>query len=224
VHILIVEDNRKLSASLVAGLEQDGYTVDAAFDGIEAEGMIVGSPESYDLVVLDVMLPELDGFGLCRKVREAGVTVPILMLTAKDAIDARVEGLDAGADDYLGKPFSFAELSARVRALLRRPRNAVPTTLRVGEIELDPAKRSVRVAGTEIEVTLKEFQLLRLFMMHPGQVLSRSQIVERLWDFGSDLYSNAVDVHVKNLRKKIGGQGDAQTIETVRGIGYRLKA
>lgn len=224
MHILIVEDNRKLSASLVAGLEQDGYTVDAAFDGIEAEGMIVGSPESYDLVVLDVMLPELDGFGLCRKVREAGVTVPILMLTAKDAIDARVEGLDAGADDYLGKPFSFAELSARVRALLRRPRNAVPTTLRVGEIELDPAKRSVRVAGTEIEVTLKEFQLLRLFMMHPGQVLSRSQIVERLWDFGSDLYSNAVDVHVKNLRKKIGGQGDAQTIETVRGIGYRLKA
>ena len=224
MHILVVEDNKKLAASLSAGLEQEGYTVDCESNGSEALNVLTGLSESYDLVIMDIMLPGMDGIAVCKGARAAGVATPILMLTARDGVDARVAGLDSGADDYLAKPFSFSELSARIRALLRRPRSTVEPTLRAGDIELDPARRSVRVAGEEITVTLKEFQLLRLLMMHRGQVLSREQIVEHLWDLGSDLYSNAVDVHVKNLRKKIGRQGDEQTIETVRGVGYRLKA
>ncbi len=223
MRILIVEDNRKLAASIEEGLEQEGYAADCLHDGMEAESHLMRFHEDYDLVVLDLMLPGRDGVALCRNIRASGVRLPVLMLTAKDTVRDRVTGLDVGADDYLIKPFSFEELAARVRALLRRPREQVPLVLESGSVSLDTTTQRVTAGGREVTLTLKEYRLLELFMRHPRQVLSREQILSSLWDFDADWESNVIDVHVKNLRKKLFGTGKDDFIETVRGVGYRLK-
>jgi two-component system, OmpR family, response regulator len=226
--ILVVEDNEKLGASLKRGLEDEGYAVDLAGDGKTALRLGISGSGGYDLVILDLMLPELDGIEVCRQWRERGIAFPVLMLTARDSVPDRVAGLDSGADDYLPKPFAFDELCARVRALLRRQPAIRPNSYRSGDIEIDPATHTASVAGLEARLTLKEFRLLELFVRHAGQVLTREGIVDNLWDFEFDGFSNVVDVHVKNLRKKIEairkseGSGD-EVIETVRGVGYRFK-
>ena len=223
MRLLVVEDNAKLSSALKKGLEQEGYAVDCAADGREAEALLRRFARAYDVVVLDIMLPGRDGFTVCRNVREAGITVPILALTARDSVGDRVAGLDAGADDYLVKPFAFEELKARLRALTRRPRQSTPGVLRGADISLDRAALKVTGRSGEIPLTRMEFNVLEMMMRHPGQALSRDQIVSRLWRLDADPGSNAVDVHVKNLRKKLIEAGHAETIETVRGVGYRFK-
>ena len=219
----MVEDAEKLARSLERGLEAEGYAVDVVFDGLTARRRIIAREEAYDLVVLDVMLPGLDGFTLCREVRSRGVTTPILLLTAKDTTSDKVTGLDSGADDYLVKPFAFEELLARIRTLLRRPAQTLPTELAVGDVVLDPAARKVRRGDREIELTTREFSLLELLMRHPDQVLSRDTILDHVWDEGFDSFSNVVDVHVRNLRRKIDREGEPSLIETVRGIGYAVR-
>jgi two-component system OmpR family response regulator len=223
MRLLVVEDAEKLALSLERGLEAEGYAVDVVFDGETARRRIVARDEAYDLVVLDVMLPVMDGFTVCREVRARGVTVPILLLTARDTTGDKVTGLDSGADDYLVKPFAFEELLARIRTLLRRPAQTLPAQLRVGDVALDPAARRVWRGGEEIELTTREFALLELLMRHAGQVLSRDTILEHVWDESFDSFSNVVDVHVRNLRRKLDREGEPSLIETVRGIGYTVR-
>ncbi len=223
MRMLVVEDNAKLAAALRRGLEGEGYAVDCAADGRTAETLVRRHARAYDLVVLDVMLPERDGFAVCRNIRAAGITVPVLALTARDSVADRVQGLDAGADDYLVKPFAFQELKARIRALLRRPRESRPDVLCLADIALDRTARRVRGRAGEIALTRKEFSVLEMMMRHSGQVLSREQLVSHLWGFDDDPGSNAVDVHVKNLRKKLIEAGHAEVIETIRGVGYRFR-
>jgi len=218
----VVEDNQKLAASLRKGLQQEGYAVDVAFDGIEGQLMIDAVGAGYDALILDIMLPGRDGVTVCRNIRAAGNPVPVLLLTARDGVKDRVGGLDAGADDYLAKPFSFEELTARIRALLRRPREPGQVTLRAGGVELNPVTREVTAAGRPVALTTKEFGLLEFFIRHPRQVLSREQITNNLWDQGFDGGSNVVEVHVKNVRKKLSQAGHNECIETVRGAGYRF--
>jgi len=223
MRILVVEDNVKLAASLRKGLEQESYAVDVCGDGAEAFDLLRSGPADYDLLVLDVMLPGVDGLTLCRKLRARGNLVPVLLLTARDAVPDRVAGLDAGADDYLPKPFSFEELTARIRALLRRPRASAPVVLRAGEVTLDPARREVTARGVPVSLTTKEFGLLELFIRHPGQVLSREQIERRVWSGDFEADSNVLEVHVRNIRRKLAEAGHGNAIETVRGAGYRFK-
>ena len=223
MRILVVEDNQKLALSLRKGLQQEGHAVDLCGDGAEAAAMLGRGGEEYSLVVLDIMLPGMDGLAVCRSARGQGNRVPILLLTARDAVEDRVAGLDAGADDYLGKPFSFEELAARVRALLRRPRDAVPVVLSAAELRLDPARREVTVRGKSVPLTTKEFSLLELLLRHRGQVLSREQITRQLWDQDFDGASNVLEVHVKNVRRKLSKAGHDEVIETVRGTGYRFR-
>ena len=204
------------------GLEEEGYAVDTANDG-EA-GLFLATEQLYDVVVLDVMLPTIGGFDVCRQLRERERWVPVLLLTARSAIADRVEGLDAGADDYLVKPFSFEELLARLRALLRRGQHARPPVLRQGELTLDPATRRVKRGEVEIALSPKEFSLLELFMRHPGEVLSRTKIIEHVWDFAYDGTSNVVDQYVRYLRSKVDQPFGRADLETVRGAGYRLRA
>ena len=220
--ILIVEDEEKLAAALKRGLELEGYSVDIIPDGKKALTRISLHRTDYDIVILDLMLPSMDGAEICKQAREMGITVPILVLTARAETDTKVQLLLTGADDYLVKPFSFAELSARLRALLRRPSEALPDVLKVGEIELNPSERRVVIGGKEIELTLKEFGLLEYFMRHPNQVVNREDLLNHLWDFNYVGFSNVVDVHVKNLRRKLDEGESASVLETVRGIGYRL--
>jgi DNA-binding response OmpR family regulator len=224
MRILVVEDNEKLARSLRKGLEQEGYAVEVSGDGIDASERLDAGPGEYAVVVLDVMLPGQDGITVCRHLRERGSRVPVLLLTARDAVEDRVAGLDAGADDYLTKPFSFDELGARLRALLRRPAPEVSVVLRVGEVVLDPARREVTARGRPVTLTTKEYSLLELFLRHPGQVLSREQITRQVWsgDFEGD--SNVLEVHVRNVRRKLAEAGHDEAIETVRGTGYRFKA
>ncbi len=224
MRILVVEDNEKLARSLAKGLGQEGYAVEVSGDGDDASGRLSGGAQEYSAVVLDVMLPGMDGITLCRALRKRGNRVPILLLTARDSVEDRVAGLDAGADDYLVKPFSFDELSARIRALLRRPQTAAPTVLRAGAVALDPARREVTARGKPVSLTTKEFMLLELFLRHPGQVLSREQITRQVWsgDFEGD--SNVLEVHVRNVRRKLAEAGHEEAIETVRGAGYRFRA
>src|SRR5947207_4326438 len=205
-------------ASLVRrGLEGEGIAADVAGDGEDALWMAEAHP--YDAVVLDVMLPGLDGFETCRRLRSAGVWAPVLMLTARDAVEDRVAGLDSGADDYLVKPFAFAELLARLRALARRGEAERPAVLVVGALRLDPALREVRRGTREIRLSAKEFALLETFMRRPGEVLSRLYLLEHAWDFAYENRSNVVDVYMRHLRRKIG----RDALETVRGAGYRLR-
>ncbi|MEY4747123.1 MAG: hypothetical protein RLZZ416_172 [Candidatus Parcubacteria bacterium] len=222
--ILLVEDEQKLADALKRGLEHQGYTVDIVADGKKAFTRISLHRSDYDVVILDLMLPSMDGLEIAKKVREQNVTVPILVLTARAETDTKVQLLLAGADDYLVKPFSFAELNARLQALLRRPSEVLPESLMIGDIELNPSQRRATRDGKEIPLTLKEFGLLEYFMRHPGQVVNREDLLNHLWDFNYVGFSNVVDVHVKNLRKKLDDTDGGRILETVRGIGYRLAA
>jgi DNA-binding response OmpR family regulator len=220
--ILIVEDNIKLAESLKTGLEQEGYAADALFDGETGLRRLSMRDHGYDLLILDVLLPGKSGLEVSGELRKKDIMIPILMLTAMDTTKDKVLGLDAGADDYLVKPFEFEELLARVRALLRRPKAATPVVLSVGKITLNTTTRGITVAGTPIPVTLREYGVLEYLMRHPDQVLSREQILSNVWDFSFDSLSNVVDVHIKNIRKKLGKE-HGKSLETLRGVGYRLK-
>jgi len=219
--VLVVEDEKKVAAAVKRGLEAEGWAVDVALDGVD--GLWMATEQSYDAIVLDLMLPGLDGFEVCRRLREADRWAPVLMLTARDVVEDRVRGLDAGADDYLMKPFSFAELAARVRALVRRPPRARPAVLEVGDLRLDPATHRAWRGDNEIELSPKELALLELLMHHPGEVVTRTRILEHVWDFAYDGMSNVVDQYIAYLRKKIDRPFDRADIETVRGVGYRLR-
>jgi two-component system, OmpR family, response regulator len=221
MRILIVEDELKMAALIRRGLREEGMSVDVTERGEDALWM-AGSTE-YDAIVLDVMLPGIDGFETCRRLRDDDVWSPVLMLTARDAVEDRVEGLDGGADDYLVKPFSFAELLARLRALSRRGPVERPVVLKVGDLRLDPATRQAWRGEQEIALSTKEFALLEAFMRRPGQVLSRYQLLEHAWDYEYENRSNVVDVYVRYLRRKIDRPFGADSIETVRGAGYRLR-
>jgi len=223
VRILVVEDSKKMADLIRRRLEEEGYAVDVAHDG--AQGLWLGEENPYDAIVLDIALDggPTDGFDVCRQLRAGSRWAPVLMLTARDAIEDRVRGLDVGADDYLTKPFSFDELLARVRALIRRGADRRPAVLVVGDLELDPARFHVRRGERAIELTAKEFALLEYFMRYPGQVLSRTQLLEHAWDFAYEGDSNVVDVHVGNLRTKIDRPFGRASLETLRGVGYRLR-
>jgi two-component system OmpR family response regulator len=196
--------------------------VDVATSG--EDGTWLATENEYDAIVLDVMLPGIDGFETCRRLRDTGRWAPVLMLTARDAVEDRIRGLDSGADDYLTKPFSFAELLARIRALLRRGAAERPPALQVGDLSLDPARRVVERRGVRVDLTAKEFALLEFFLRHPDEVLSRSRIIEHVWDFAFEGDSNIVDVYVRYLREKVDRPFGVASIETVRGAGYRLRA
>jgi len=221
VRALIVEDELKMAALLRRGLVEEGYATDVAHTGEDALRMARST--AYDAIVLDVMLPGLDGFGVCRELRSSGVWTPILMLTARDDVLDRVAGLDAGADDYLTKPFSFAELLARLRALARRTLAERPTVLVAGSLRLDPATQQVWRGDVAIELSAKEFALLETFMRRPGQVLSRQDLLEHTWDGANENRSNVVDVYVGYLRTKLDRPFGRRSIETVRRSGYRLR-
>jgi len=222
MRVLIVEDETKMAALLQRGLREDGVAADVAAAGEDAVWM--AGATDYDAIVLDVMLPGIDGFDVCRRLRADGIRSPVLMLTARDAVDDRVRGLDTGADDYLVKPFSFAELSARLRALTRRgPVDRAPV-LAVGDLSLDPATRQVRRGGTEIGLSAREFALLETLMRHPGQVLDRLQLLDHVWDGDYENRSNVIDVYIRYLREKVDRPFGVASIETVRGAGYRLRA
>src|ERR1700739_3373092 len=221
MRMLVVETEPRMARLLKRGLEEEGHAVDIAAGG--PEGLWLATENPYAAIVLDVMLPGFDGFELCRKLRAAGGWVPVLILTARDAVDDRVRGLDAGADDYLVKPFSLLELAARLRALARRDDRSRPVVLAEGDLRLDPAAKRAWRAGTGLQLTPKEFSLLEFFLRHPGQVLTRSQIIEAVWDFAYDGGSNVVDQYVNYLRRKIDVPFGRQDIETVRGMGYRLR-
>jgi two-component system OmpR family response regulator len=221
MRVLVVEDEVKMAGLLKRALEEEGYAVDVAARGEDA--LWLGTENPYDAIVLDLMLPDLDGFEVSRKLREAGRWSPVLMLTARDAVADRVAGLDAGADDYLTKPFSFAELLARLRALMRRGAGERPSVLRVGHLELDPARRTVSRDGTSIDLTAREFALLEYLMRHPGEVLTRTQLIEHVWDFAYEGDSNVVDVYIRYLRNKVDRPFGSVSIRTVRGAGYRLE-
>jgi two-component system, OmpR family, response regulator len=221
VRVLVVEDEAKMASLLRRGLERETYAVDIAENGVDA--LWLATENSYDAIVLDVMIPPPDGFEVCRTLRERGQWAPVLLLTARDAVADRVAGLDAGADDHLAKPFSFDELSARLRALTRRVAPTRPSVLEVAGLRLDPAKHAVSRDGVEIDVSPKEFSLLEMFMRSPGTVLTRTDLLEHVWDFAYDGTSNVIDVYVGYLRNKIDRPFGRDSIETVRGVGYRLR-
>ena len=219
--VLVVDDDVRMASAIRRGLRYEGLVVDVAADGEEAL-RVVGTTE-YDVVVLDVLMPGLGGFETCRRLRGDGVWTPVLMLTARDGVEDRVAGLDGGADDYLTKPFSFAELLARLRALARRGAVQRPTVLTVGELRLDPASHQVWRDEHEIFLSSKEFAILETFMRRPGEVLSRYQLLEHAWDYEYENRSNVVDVYVRYLREKVDRPFGRNSIETVRGSGYRLR-
>ncbi len=222
MRILLVEDNRRLSAALARSLADAGYAVDAAYDGAEGEHFAEAAP--YDAMILDVLLPVKDGLAVCRALRAHGLITPILMLTARDAVEDRVRGLDSGADDYLVKPFALHELLARLRALLRRDASSKSPLLEVGDLRLDPATHYVERAGRRIRLTARLVALLEYFMRHADQVLSRELIQGHIWSYDYEGVSNVVDVYVRRLRREIDDPFDVKLLETVRGAGYRLSA
>jgi two-component system OmpR family response regulator len=221
MRVLIVEDEAKMAGLIRRGLEREGMAADVAGTGEDA--LWKGEAVEYDAIVLDLMLPGIDGLEVCKRLRKAGVWTPILMLTARDAVSDRVAGLDRGADDYLTKPFSFAELLARLRALARRGQVERPTELRAGDLRLDPAKRRVWRGEAEVSLSPKEFALLETFMRRPGEVLSRFQLLEHAWDYEYENRSNVIDAYVRLLREKVDRPFGVESIETVRGAGYRLR-
>jgi two-component system OmpR family response regulator len=221
MRVLIVEDELRMASLIRRGLVKEGLAADVAASGEEA--LWKAESHEYDVIALDVMLPGMSGFEACRRLRERGVWTPVLMLTARDSVADRVEGLDSGADDYLVKPFAFAELLARLRALIRRGEPERPTIVEVGNLRLDPATREVRRGDSEIKLSAKEFALLETFMRRPGQVLSRLHLLEHAWDFSYDNRSNVIDVYVRRLRLKIDEPFGCVSLETVRGGGYRLR-
>jgi two-component system copper resistance phosphate regulon response regulator CusR len=222
MRFLIVEDEPRVASFIAKGLREQGFAVDTARDGDEAS--YKASISKYDLILLDVMLPRKSGFTVCKELRVAGIKAPILMLTARDAIEDRVKGLDSGADDYLGKPFDFKELLARMRALLRRAKELRPGTLQMSDLTLDTASHTVTRGGKRISLTAKEYALLEFFMLRQGKIVSRNEIAEHVWDENFDPFSNVIDVYVRRLRKKIDDDFDRPLIHTRRGEGYILSA
>ena len=222
MRILVVEDNHRLSAALARSLEDAGYAVDAAYDGQVGQDLALSAP--YDAIILDILLPVKHGLDVCRDLRRQCVNTPILILTARDAVEDRVRGLDAGADDYLVKPFALSELLARLRALLRREAPTRSALLVVGDLRLDPATHFVERAGRGIELTAKQYALLELFMRHPNQLLSRELIESHIWSYDFEATSNVVDVYVRRLRRQIDDPFEVKLLETIRGAGYRLRA
>jgi two-component system OmpR family response regulator len=221
MRILVVDDDVRMAGAIRRGLRYEGLVVDVAADGEEALRVVART--EYDVVVLDVLMPGLGGFETCRRLRDDGRWMPVLMLTARDSVEDRVRGLDGGADDYLTKPFSLAELTARLRALVRRGPVERPSVVEVGDLRLDPATREVLRGDREIELSAKEFAVLETFMRRPGQVLSHTQLLEAAWDLGYEQRSNIVEVYVRYLREKIDRPFGLRSIETVRGAGYRLR-
>jgi two-component system OmpR family response regulator len=221
VRVLVVEDESRMASVLRRGLAENGFAVDVTGSG--EDGLWLAGDQHYDVLVLDLGLPDIDGLTMLRRLREAQRWVPVLLLTARDAVQDRVTGLDGGADDYLTKPFAFPELLARLRALIRRGARERPSVLAVGDLTLDPASRQVCRAGTPIAVTAKEFALLECFMRAPGEVLSRAQLIERVWDFSFDRDSNLIEVYIGYLRAKIDRPYGRRSLETVRGAGYRIR-
>lgn len=216
-----MEDEHKLAGVLKRGLQEHGYAVDVAYDG--PEGLDLALQEPYDLLILDVMLPGMDGLTLCRRLRQERRNTPVLMLTARDGVDDRVAGLDSGADDYLVKPFAFRELLARVRALLRRDSLSRDPVLRAGDIEINTVTHEVRRGGAAIELTTKEYALLEYFMRNPNRVLTRTQIAEHIWEYDWTAFSNVIDVYVSYLRRKLGDDREPRLLHTMRGTGYQLR-
>lgn len=223
MRILVVEDQEKLARSIKKGLEQKGYAVDTLHEGGAGMRRLEFNHQDYDLVILDVMLPGMSGIEIAKSARSKGITLPIIMLTAKDTLENKVEGLDAGADDYLVKPFAFEELVARLRALLRRPSEVVDSVMVVGKITMDTTKRIVTKQEKEILLSAKEFAILEQFMRHPNEILSREKIISHVWDFASDSFSNIVDAQIKNLRRKLQNKNE-KLFETIHGVGYRFTA
>jgi heavy metal response regulator len=220
MRVLLVEDEARIADFVSKGLSEDGYAVDVAHDGEEALDWV--DVAEFDVVILDVMLPVRDGIEVCRELRRRGVQTPVLMLTARDAVEDRVRGLDSGADDYLVKPFAFAELLARLRALARRERSALGTRLEVGDLILDTTTREVSRRGQFMTLTSREYALLEYLMRHPNQVLTRTTIADHVWNYDFDNATNVIDVHIRNLRRKIDDPFPDKLIRTVRGAGYRI--
>jgi two-component system OmpR family response regulator len=220
VRVLVVEDSLRIATLVRRSLQEDGFAVDVAADG--NEGLWMGVEHPYDAIVLDAMMPGLDGFEVCRQLRTQGCWAPVIMLTARTGIADRVAGLNAGADDYLGKPFALSELTARLHALIRRGSGERPVVLECGDLRLDPVSRSVTRAGVAVELTAKEFAVLELFMRRPGEVLTRTMILEHAWDMAFDPASNVVDQYIAYLRRKIDKPFGRDDLKTLRGSGYRL--
>ena len=221
MHILVVEDEKKVASFIKRGLEEEKYSVDLAADG--EEGMFMAEANPYDLILMDLMLPKMDGLAVIRELRKKGIQTPVLCLTAKDTVDDIVSGLDSGSDDYLTKPFAFAELLARVRALVRRGSKDRGAEIRFADLRLDPVAHKVWRSNKEIELTAKEYSLLEYLMRNPNQVLTRTMIAEHVWDYTFDSFTNIIDVYVNYLRKKIDKDFEKRLIHTVRGVGYVLK-
>ena len=222
MRVLVVEDQHRIADFISRGLSEQGYAVDVAYDGDEALQWV--DTAEFDVIVLDVMLPVRDGIEVCRTLRERGLRMPILMLTARDTVEDRVRGLDSGADDYLVKPFAFVELLARLRALTRREPVALGTVLQVGDLILDTTTREASRQGMSLELTSKEYALLEYLMRHPNQVLTRTMIAEHVWNYDFDNATNVIDVHIRNLRRKIDDPFPTKLVQTVRGAGYRISA
>ena len=221
MRILIVEDEKKVAGFIKKGLEEETYAVDVAYDG--EEGFHLADMNQYDLIILDLMLPKMDGLEVLTRLRDKKVSTPILLLTAKDAVDDKVTGLNKGADDYLTKPFAFSELLARIRSLLRRGQVETQTELKVGDLCLDMVSHKVSRNGEEIELTGKEYSLLEYFMRNEGKVLTRTMIAEHVWDYNFDTFTNVIDVYVNHLRKKIDKKYPAKLLHTLRGVGYVMR-
>lgn len=222
MRILVVEDEHKIAAAIKKGLEQEKYAVDVAYTG--TDGYDLASTEDYDCILLDLLLPGIDGLAVCQKLRSQNIHTPILMLTAKGQIEDKVTGLDSGADDYLTKPFSFEELLARIRALSRRPKPTLTNVLQIENLELNLQSYEVKRNGINIGISSKEFSLLEYLMRHPNQVLSKDQIIAHVWDYDADILPNTIEVYIKNLRNKIDApfKKEKPLIQTVRGFGYKL--
>jgi heavy metal response regulator len=221
MRILVVEDEKKVASFIKRGLEEENFTVDTAHDG--EEGLYMAETNPYDLILMDIMLPKMDGLAVIKELRKKEVRTPVLCLTAKDAVEDIVSGLDSGSDDYLTKPFAFAELLARVRALLRRGTTERGAEIRFADLRLDPVAHKVWRSNKEIELTAKEYALLEYFMRNPNQILTRTMIAEHVWDYTFDSFTNIIDVYVNYLRKKVDRDYDKKLIHTVRGVGYVLK-
>jgi DNA-binding response OmpR family regulator len=221
MRLLLVEDNKRLSDSLRLTLEDDGYAVDVAYDGLDGEEM--GLMNVYDIIILDIMLPGKNGIEVCKALRNKRMRTPVLMLTARDALEDRVLGLDSGADDYLVKPFEVDELRARIRALLRRESSTKTGILQIGDLLLDPAMHTVKRGGQPIDLTAKEFSLLEYMMRHPNQLITREMAEEHLWSYENIVASNVVDVYIRRLRRKIDDPYEPKLLETLRGAGYRIR-
>lgn len=220
MRILIIEDERRLSGVIKKGLTEDGFAVDTVYDG--EEGMFLAETEPYDAIVLDIMLPKLDGLTVCRKLRTRGVTIPILMLTAKASVEDKVAGLDSGADDYLPKPFAFIELRSRIHALIRRNATGGTPILSVGDLVVDPVKHTVARGTNRIVLTPKEFSILELLLQHRDEVVTRTMITEHVWDYNYDGISNVVDVFLASLRRKVDKGYANKLIHTIHGVGYKI--